>query len=284
MLNDENMMSPLFPSDILSNEEMERGAKSISPEEMMILPPEEEGIAKRLYRAKDLKEIYGVSSVTISQYKDGQTIVRGDKTYVYEPLFVEGEDYILKEGKAFYTESACQKIKDSIGGKKRGRKRNSQQMTDEVSDQSSSEVSSKPKERSATAEIPKELVENGFISLNEICDKFGVHYVKLYNEFNKFKKGGAKGPDGNRIQITEGKDFVHHGKRVVLHETLVSEIMNGIQHSTRKPKTTKSHAIVSDEISLIYGSRIFKVTQEEAQRIIDVLSETSKKQMRIIQD
>jgi hypothetical protein len=42
--------------------------------------------------------------------------------------------------------------------------------------------------------------------------------------------------------------------------------------------------INSDEISLIYGSRIFKVTQEEAQKIIDALSETSKKKMSRIED
>jgi hypothetical protein len=282
MFNEQNEMSPLFSSDIISNEKLEQNA-GIIPEGMMIPSTEEEIKSKQLYRATDLKEMYGVSPVTLSQYKDGQTVTRGDKRYVYPPIFENGVDYILDGGKIFYTESARQKVKASLGSKKRGRKPNPQKETNPAIAKG---VSSEPKQRGRKAlkETPQELVDNGFTLFNEICEKFNIKYQKLYTLFSKFKKGEINGVDGNPVKIEEGVHFVSDGIRIALHESLISQILSHIQNSTRKPRTSKTRMINSEEISLIYGSRIFKVTQEEAQKIIDALSETSKKKMSRVED
>ena len=338
MFNDENMMNPLFPSDFSSFEEEERGVKSSSVEEMMVIPTEEYK-PRNLYRTEELAEMYGISTVTISQYKNGINIERGDKKYVYEPIFIEGEDYIYEGGRYLYTESACQKIKtilsskqmkkrmgekaenstpvqveetpkqmelepsfeqtqieakveESSEPKKRGRK---PKQKEETPIEAKVEENSEPKKRGRKAlkETPQELVERGFILFKELCEKTGINYPKFYTEFKKFKNGEINGADGNPIQIEEGRDFISDGKRIALHQDLVAEILNKIQNGTRKPRTTKprevkseevSLGIKSEEISLIYGSRIFKVTQEEAQRIIDVLSETSKQKMSKVEN
>lgn len=111
MMNEEGMTEPVDstenPIDMIS-------ASIGSTNPVMDYDPaeDEEEITQRLYDSNELAGIFGISLPRLSQLRIGQTIVKGDKTYVFEPLFQEGVDFTMDGTKVLYTQSAYDKLKE----------------------------------------------------------------------------------------------------------------------------------------------------------------------------
>lgn len=255
------------------NDEMMQPISSIEPEltasmgftnPIMDYDPTEdvEEVEKKLYDSNEISAICGVSVARLSQLRTGQTITKGDKTYVFEPLFELGVDYVMDGSRAFYTEEAFKKLK---ARKKTKTPKAEKPHTKET------EVSTKSEKRGRKTikETPPELSQKGFVLFNEVSEKMNIKKEKLYTIFYKYKNGEGINEDGSHFQIEEGKDFITEGGRIAIHKDLVDKIID----STKKIKSRKEK---QPEISLIYGDRILKLSKEESDKIIEILSESSK--------
>lgn len=254
------------------NDEMMQPMSSIQPEltesmgftnPVMDYDPAEE-VEKKLYDSNEMSAICGVSLARLSQLRTGQTITKGDRTYVFEPLFEKDVDYIMDGSKPFYTEEACKKLKE----RKKSKAPKQEAPKAEKSQKEETGVSPKIERRGRKTlkETPPELSQKGFILVNEASEKMNIKKEKLYTIFYKYKAGQILNEDGSTFQIEEGKDFVTEKGRIAIHKDLVDRIIQ----STPK-KEPQGHTL-----SLIYGDRILKMSKEESEKILQILSETSK--------
>lgn len=246
------------------NDEMMQPISSIETEStqsmgftnpVMDYDPTEE-VEKKLYDSNEISAIFGISQARLSQLKQGQRIPKGDKTYVIEPLFEKDVDYIVEGSKILYTEEACKKL--------RARKVPKADKPKKEIPQDSSKVEKRG--RRTLKETPPELLEKGFILVNEASEKMNIKKEKLYTIFYKYKSGNVLNEDGSTFQIEEGKDFVVERGRIAIHKDLVDRIVQ-----SAPKKETQAPAL-----SLICGDRILKMSKEESEKILQILSETSK--------
>lgn len=223
---------------------------------------------RKLYDSNEISAICGISLPRLSQLRTGQTLTRGDKTYVFEPLLEKGSDYIMDGSRVLYTEEACKKLKERAETKKVGRPKKEKV---ETPNDDSPKVETRG--RKVMTETPLELSQKGFILVNEVSEKMNIKRAKLYTIFYKYKNGVVLNEDGTPFQIEEGKDFISKGGRIAIHKDLVDKMTQ----STQKPKAKKETQSI--KISLICGDRILKVSKEESEKILQILSETSKSKL-----
>ncbi len=254
------------------NDEMMEPVSSIQPEltesmgftnPIMDYDPAEDG-EKKLYDSNEMSAICGLSLPRLSQLRTGQTITKGDRTYVFEPLFELGVDYIMDGSKAFYTEEALKKLKE----RKKPKAPKQEAPKAEKPKKEETEVSPKvgKRGRKTLKETPPELSQKGFILVNEVSEKMNIKKEKLYTIFYKYKSGHVLNEDGTIFQIEEGKDFVTERGRIAIHKDLVDRIIQSTPNKEPQAPT----------LSLIYRDRILKMSKEESEKILEILSETSK--------
>lgn len=225
----------------------------------------EEEIEKPLYDSNEISAICGVSLSRLSQLRIGQTLTRGDKTYVFEPILEKEFDYIIDGSKVLYTEEACKKLKARSESKRE---------KIETSPVDSHKVEKRG--RKVMIETPSELLERGFVLVNEISEKMNIKKAKLYTIFYKYKAGQILNEDGSTFQVKEGTDYINKNGRIAIHKDLVDKMTQ----STQKQKAYKETQSIM--ISLICGDRIFKISKEESENILQILSETSKAKIKEI--
>lgn len=281
MMNEEGMMKPVDstenPIDMIS-------ASIGSTNPVMDYDPaeDEEELTQRLYDSNELAGIFGMSLPRLSQLRIGQTIVKGDRTYVFEPLFQEGVDFTMDGTKVLYTQSAYDKLKerkpyDRIKKKEPKEAKAPKVKAPKVKAPKVKADGEKVERRGRkTIKVtPPELSQKGFILVHEVSEKMNVDRAKFYTIFYKYKNGDIKNEDGTPVQIEQGKDFVVDGGRIAIHQDLVERMKESLNKPRRKSKVKKTPEF-SGKISLICGDRILKITKEESQKIIEILSQKSK--------
>jgi len=279
MMNEEGMQ-PIAPTEN-PNDGIFLSIGSTNP--VMDYDPaeDEEELSQRLYDSNEISGIFGVSLPRLSQLRTGQTMVKGDKTYVFEPIFEEGVDYIVDGVKVLYTQSAYDKLKERRPyervKKKDSQAKSPKSKTPKVkAPKVESEEKIERRGRKTIMVTPPELSQKGFILVHEVSEKMNIKRNKLYTIFYKYKNGSILNEDGTPVQIEQGKDFIVDGGRIAIHQDLVEKMKQSLGKKTSKTKKTETF---SGKISIICGDRILKISKEESQKIIEILSQKSKEKL-----
>jgi len=233
---------------------------------------------QKTYTSTELAKRYNLSVSRLSHFRKGQILNKYDivngkraivRTYVLPPILEEGKDWATSPSGVVFFEDAIKKIERRPTRRKHVRTNSKASVTVMpnaiVMPKAKATVPSKITVTSSSKISP---FKKGFYTVYDIAREFKIKTHVVYS----LKDNSTNRPRFFKNYLIRGIDWDYHERIIIFYKSAKEKIKEYLgvykQRQTKSPKTSRVTALI--------GDKVFRVSGENAQRIIDIIKENNK--------
>jgi hypothetical protein len=214
---------------------------------------------KKTYTSDEVAKLYNLSTPRLLQLRKGQIVntyetVRGKKvlarSYSFPPILEEGKDWEWTGSEVVFFESALKKITNRKANRKHNGKTQRPNST-----------------KVKVVKIKAPSFPKGAVMVPDVANEFKITVQQIY----AIRDTSINKPRSFTNYLIKGKDWDYINGKVALYKSAipkVKELVALIKQKATMPKVKSITALV--------GTKAFRISGADAQRIIDIIKANKK--------
>lgn len=229
-------------------------------------------MAKKTYTSKEVCEMFNLSAPRLLQFRKGQKVRVSSKiknkqprTYEFDPILIEGEDWEWNGSEVVFNESAINKLKERKAYRKYQIRMSSDRGAKAMARDNQDKSDKKPE---------LNINNNLAFSVQEIAEELDLSVQKIY----ALRDISTNKPVSFTNYLRLNKDWKYDDGKVILLKSArqkIQEYANMLKEKEEVPKSKK--------ITVLIGNKVFHLQGEASNQVIRIIEneQLSKKKQKV---